>query len=342
MFCPSCGTESLPDHKFCKSCGVPLRAAGDAQGVPPAAATPTPQAVAPPVPVAYTPAQVPPPYTPTAAAPSSYAATPIPYVPPPAAGYPPPPIYAPYPPMAPAPKKSPLRSILMALVVLIGLGSAALYYIQNGRKVTIGTKDEVFYSGTATKDQATALGNALKTDGYFQDKGVTVLLDKGSSGTTISFIVKDGFWDQAGTLSGFEEIGRTVAPTVGGLPVQIDLDNTTKVVEKTSTVGEASFDGGDAVFYEGSATLAQAQAVGQKLKSDGFFEGKGANVFVVKHDSATTVVMFVVGDDAWDNPQMVSDFEVLARDVAPAAGGLPVDMQLVTSDLTVKKDETLN
>jgi len=33
---------------------------------------------------------------------------------------------------------------------------------------------------------------------------------------------------------------------------------------------------------------------------------------------------------------------VLARDVAPAVGGLPVDMQLVTSDLTVKKDETLN
>jgi hypothetical protein len=241
----------------------------------------------------------------------------------------------------PPPKRSALRTVLTVLVVLIGLGSAAVYYFQNGRKVIIGTKDEVFYSGTATKDQATALGNALKTDGYFQDKGVTVLLDKESSATTIAFVVKDGFWNQAGTLSSFEEIGRTVAPTVGGLPVQVNLDNTDKVVEKSSTVGEATFDGGDGVFYEGSATLAQAQAVGQKLKSDGFFEGKGANVFLVKHDDGTTV-MFVVGDDAWDNPQMVSDFEILTRDIAPGAGGLPIDMRLVTSDLTVKKDEVLN
>jgi hypothetical protein len=251
-------------------------------------------------------------------------------------------MYAPYPQAPPAPKRSALRSVLTIVVVLIALGSAAVYYFQNGRKVIIGTKDEVFYSGTATKDQANALGNALKTDGYFQDKGVTVLLNKGSSGTTISFIVKDGFWDQAGTLSGFEEIARTVASTVGGLPVQLDLDNTSKVVEKISTVGEAAFDGGDGVFYEGSATPAQAQAVGQKLKSDGFFEGKGANVFLVKHDTAATTIMFVVGDDAWDNPQMVNDFEVLTRDVASAAGGLPIDMQLVTSDLAVKKDETLN
>ena len=80
------------------------------------------------------------------------------------------------------------------------MGFTAVHFYQNGRKVIIGTQDEVFYSGSATKDQATALGNALKGDGYFQDKGVTVLLDKESSGTTISFVVKDGFWNQAGTL----------------------------------------------------------------------------------------------------------------------------------------------
>ncbi len=129
----------------------------------------------------------------------------------------------------------------MTVVVLIGIISAVVYFVQNAKKITIGTKDEVFYSGSATKDQATALGNALKTDGYFQDKGVTVPLDKESSGTTISFVVKDGFWDQPGTLSEFEEIARTVAPTVGGLPVQLHLVNSTKVVEKTSTIGEAYF-----------------------------------------------------------------------------------------------------
>jgi len=35
----------------------------------------------------------------------------------------------------------------------------------------------VIYSGTATEAQATALGNALKADGYFSDRGVSVLLN---------------------------------------------------------------------------------------------------------------------------------------------------------------------
>jgi hypothetical protein len=322
LFCPRCGTESPQDYKFCKSCGNALGTADPAQN---AATAPTPVAQA-----------FPPPQ------PAPYAAAPIAYVPPPASSQYPPPAYAQYPQVAPPRAKgSAGRNIIVLLVVLVGVGFAALRYFQSSKKVIIGTQDEVFYSGSATKDQASALGNALKGDGYFQDKGVTVLLDKESSGTTISFVVKDGFWNQPGALSSFEEIARTVAPTVGGLPVVVNLVNSTKDVEKSSTVGEATLDGGDGVFYEGTATLAQAQAVGQQLKTDGFFEGKGANVFLVKHDNATTV-MFVVGEDAWDNPQMVTDFEVLLRSIAPGAGGLPIDLQLVTSDLTVKKDEVIS
>ena len=45
--------------------------------------------------------------------------------------------------------------------------------------VTIGTKDQVVYSGTATANDATALGNALKTAGYFQDRGVTIAAEQG-------------------------------------------------------------------------------------------------------------------------------------------------------------------
>jgi hypothetical protein len=204
--------------------------------------------------------------------------------------------------------------------------------------VTIGTKDQVVYSGTATKDQATALGNALKSDGYFQDRGVTVLLAKGTNGTVISFVVQDGVWSQPGTLSSFEEVGREVAPSVGGLPVQVHLVNSNKDVEKSSTVGEVTFDGGDAVYYEGSATQSDAQALGQKLKSGGFFSGKGADVFLTKHDDGTTLT-FVVGDGTWDNPDLVSDFEATVRDVAPTIGGLPIDMHLANNVLVVKKDE---
>ena len=146
--------------------------------------------------------------------------------------------------------------------------------------VTIGTKDQVVFSGTATANDATALGNALKAANYFQDRGVTVLLSKGAGGTVIGFVVADGAWNQAGTLASFEEIARGVAPTVGGLPVQVQLLNSTQTVEKSATVGEVDFGGGDAVIYEGTATQADAQALGQQFKTIGFFGGKGANASV--------------------------------------------------------------
>jgi hypothetical protein len=229
---------------------------------------------------------------------------------------------------------------IATLAVLTGASVLAFYEVQNRNSVTIGTKDQVIYSGTATKADATALGNALKSEGYFQDRGVTVLLEKDGGGTTISFVVQDGVWNQPGMLSSFEETAWQVGSAVGGYPVQVHLVNSIDDVEKTSVVGEAAFDGGDAVFYEGNATQAQAQALGQQLKAIGFFQGKGANVFVTKHDDGTTLA-FVVGGDAWDNPAMVSDFETIARDLAPAVGGLPLHMQLDDNTLAVKKDELL-
>jgi hypothetical protein len=206
--------------------------------------------------------------------------------------------------------------------------------------VTIGTKDQVVYSGTATQAQATALGNALKTDGYFQDRGVTVLLNMGANGTTISFVVGDGDWNKPGTMGQFEEVAREVASSVGGLPVTVQLMDTHEDVEKTGVVGVVQLTGGDAVYYEGYSTLADGQALGQKLQSIGFFTGKDANVFLKKHTNGTTLA-FVVTDGTWNNAKMVSDFETITRSVAPSIGGLPIDMRLLSTTLVVEKDEKL-
>ena len=180
----------------------------------------------------------------------------------------------------------------------------------------------------------------LKTAGYFQDRGVTVLLSKGAGGTVIGFVVADGVWNQAGTLPQFEEMARGVASTVGGLPVQVQLMNSTQIVEKSATVGEVDFGGGDAVIYEGTATQADAQALGQQFKTMGFFGGKGANVFLTK-DGGTTIA-FVVSDGTWNDATMVTDFEAIVRGVAPSVGGLPIDLRLDNTTLTVEKDEMVN
>jgi hypothetical protein len=205
--------------------------------------------------------------------------------------------------------------------------------------VTIGTKDQVIYSGTATQNEATALGNALKSAGYFQDRGVTVVLNKGTSGTTIGYVVQDGYWNNAGALAQFAEVTRGVASTVGGLPIQVQMLNNTQTVEKSGTVGEADFGGGDAVIYEGSATQADAQALGQQLKTLGFFLGKGANVFVTK-DNGTTIA-FVVNDGTWNDATAVTEFESIVRSAAASVGGLPIELHLVNTTLVVEKDEKI-
>lgn len=226
---------------------------------------------------------------------------------------------------------------LATLVVVVG---AVVYLYQYRKTVMIGTKDQVIYSGIATKANATALGNVLKSNEYFQDRGASVLLNKGFGSTTISFGVQDGAWNQAGMLSGFEELAREVAPSVGGLPVQIQLVDTNGDVEDTSTVGEVSFDGSDGVYYEGSATKAQAQALGRWFKSKGYFKGKGVNVFLTMHDDGTTVA-FVVADGVWNNPNKVNNFEAIVRDIAPMVGGLPIDLHLVNTQLQVEKEEVI-
>ena len=106
------------------------------------------------------------------------------------------------------------------------------YIAGEGPRVVIGSKDEVYYSGSATKDDAQALGNALKDAGYFRDKGVDVYLEKGKDGTVVSFVVNDGIWDQPGMVTSFEEIGREVAPSVGGFPIRLRLLNTSIEVKK--------------------------------------------------------------------------------------------------------------
>lgn len=221
--------------------------------------------------------------------------------------------------------------------VLFGIIMAVVMAADNMPKVIVGTKDEVFYSGSATKEEATALGNVLKQSGFFTDKGTSVILNKEQNKRTLSFVVKDGAWDQPATVSLFDEVGRQVAPTVGGLPVQVRLLNTDRDVKEESTVGKVAF-GKDTIYYVGTATEAEALAVGKALTADGFFHGRGSDVFLSKHKDGT-VLSFVVSDGAWDDPAILRDFERIGRKVGSAVGILPLRLHLVSTSLDVKKEE---
>ena len=221
-----------------------------------------------------------------------------------------------------------------------------VYATSNNSRIIIGSKDAVYYSGSATKAEAQALGGSLKEHGYFSDQGASgrgadVYLVQGKDGTVISFIVKAGSWNQPGVIENFEEIGREVAPAVGGFPLRVRLTNKSHEVEKESIVGKATFTGVDNIYYLGKATEAQAQALGQSFHSIGFFKGKGVDVFLSKHSDGT-VLSFVVGNGAWDDPAIVGSFEKIVRQAAPAVGSLPVRLRLVDTSLEVKKDEMVH
>jgi hypothetical protein len=208
------------------------------------------------------------------------------------------------------------------------------------KSVVIGTKDEVYYSGSATRQDAETLGSALKTDSFFTDRGADVFLQKGKDGTSLSFVVQDKFLSQPGILGSFEEVARQVAPTVGGFPVQVRLINPAREVQLESMVGKLEFPGNDAIYYLGSVKPSEAQALGKSLQSVGFFEGRGNDVFLSRHKDGTAIA-YVVSNGSWDKPAIVDDFEKITRNAAPSVGGLPVSFRLVNTALEVKKQQLI-
>jgi len=234
------------------------------------------------------------------------------------------------------------KALLLGGVMLAAIFGAVflvIYTQDHQPSVVIGTKDEVFYSGSATKEQAQALGNALKASGYFGDRGADVLLTKGKNGTKVQFIIKEGSWKQLATVEQFEIVGQQIATSVGGYPIKVDLLNKERDVQTDSNVGQVVVNEKDDVYYLGDATETEAKALSEALKSDGFFTGRGSDVFLSKHADGT-MLSFVVSAGVWDKPESVKNFENVVREVAPAVGGSPVKLRLVNTSLETKKEET--
>jgi hypothetical protein len=235
---------------------------------------------------------------------------------------------------------------LIFLVVVAGAIFGGILLFEMGgvlqSNVVIGTKDKVYCVGPTTKEQAKTLGSELQKIGYFSDRGATVFLAEGKgSATVVSFAVKDGAWTQPATIAAFEEIGREIAPSVGGFPLKVLLVNTAGDKEKELNVGRVAVGAKDEIYFYGSAVEADAKALGQSLKSAQFFQDRGVTVFLAKNDDGTAI-SFIVGDGVWDDPKMVAGFETLVRQAAPSVGRLPIKFRLLSTELETKKEVTVN
>jgi hypothetical protein len=245
---------------------------------------------------------------------------------------------------APGPGRKIAPTLLVAGVGLALLATLVVWGLHPSSepvnsKVVIGSRDEVYYSHAATKEDAEALGQALKGIGFFNNRGTTVLLSKGRGGAVVSFALNAGAWDHPNTVFSFEEIARRVAPAVGAFPITVRLSDSAWSVRKELKVGKVIIGARDEIYYFGPATEADAEALGKALKSARFLVDAGASVVLSKDGG--TAISFVVGDGVWERPGAVAGFEQLTRRVAAAAGGLPVKLLLLNSQMETEKEIAL-
>jgi hypothetical protein len=206
-------------------------------------------------------------------------------------------------------------------------------------KVIAGTKDEIYYYHAATREEAQALGRILQAIGFLNDRGSTVLLSKGTDGTVVTFVLDNGGWNHPATVYSFEEIGRRIAPSIGGYPIKVRLIDSARTVHKELAVGKVIAGARDEIYYFGAATEAEAAALGRALRTAGYLTDRGASVVLSK--DGRTAISFVVDDGAWNRPEIAAGFERLVRQIAVTAGGLPIEIRLLDSRMEPKKEWTV-
>jgi len=230
----------------------------------------------------------------------------------------------------------------VGLVLLATIVTAGIELLRKPKRsipsVTIGTKDQVYYS-RATLQDAMALGHALQDTGFFNDRGTSVLLSRNRGVTVVSFVLDEGTWNHASTVAAFEEIGRRVATSIGGFPIELHLVDPEWVVRKSLAVGKVTIGARDAIYYLGTATETDAKALGQALREAGYLDDLGVSVVVSKGDGTT--IGFVVGEGIWERPDAVAGFENLTRRVAGSIGGRPIQVRLLNAQMETKKELTI-
>lgn len=205
-------------------------------------------------------------------------------------------------------------------------------------KVIVGTKDQIFYKGSATPENAEALGAALKKIGYLQDRGVGVVLSKDPNNTLVAFIVKEGVWDRPDMIDAFEEIGRQIAPSVGGFPIHVQLINLAREVQKDLVVGRVVVGTKDEIYYFGTESESEARAAGEAFRNQKYLQDNGASVLLAKNGGATTITL-VVTEGSWASAANVEAYREIVRGVAPSVGGMPIELRLMNTQLELKKTE---
>jgi len=230
-------------------------------------------------------------------------------------------------------------------LLFLGIVFGAIYLglsAQRGTRLAVGI-NEIYYKGTATQADAQALGKALENIKVFDNTTArTVFLSKSAEGTVISFVVVDPeSVNKPEVMPAFAQITATVGPAVGGTPLKFRLVDSSEKELKSQTVdlstvpqmGTRLAIGPQEIYYKGTATEADAKALGKALEDQKYFDGKSAKIVFLAKSPQGTIISFVVSPADAAKPANLTAFAALTAAVGPAAGGKPLTCKLVDPNM---------
>lgn len=202
------------------------------------------------------------------------------------------------------------------------------------RGVLVGKNDRVYPSGSATEAEAQTLGAALKKEEYFQDRECAVMLYKSSlEGTVITFIVQDK--EIAHMLTAHEIVVRTIASSVGGLPIKLRMTNEKSDIKRELWIHPGLKFHNNQLLYSGAATREEAVAMLEVLKAEGAFSEKGSGIAVLlSKTNEGAIVSFPIKTGAAKDPAVLEYYKAVGYKLAPAIGGLPIKVRLLDDNFS--------
>lgn len=239
-----------------------------------------------------------------------------------------------------------LAQMAIGLVVL-AVGINTLFFSGHGKKITYGPDEEVYYKDGATEAEARAVGDALKSLGYFDGKGAkSIQVIKSGDLPVVRFVVKDGAWDIALEVNRFQRLcvhvsrhafqGRLIEARI----CDDKLDDKKTLSSQTPpnegmwvTLGK-----GLDVHYREGATEADAQALGKALMDGGYYDAEAEASLQVSKPGGEWCLRFVMKEGAWDDEEMVRVLRELGKGFSASLyGNALVHVRLCDSEWADKK-----
>lgn len=239
------------------------------------------------------------------------------------------------------------QSVVNGLIVVVAILSLVTVFSQwnkMGKKFKVSDKESVNYSGEATEEQAKALGEALKSFGFFDGQSEKdVLLKRGPEGTVVSFVMQEGKWDDTSVVKAYETtIANELAPAVGGVPFTIELLNDQLAIKKSLSITAVeqiyAFSPREKVRYASPVTEEDARKFGASLKDYEYFTGASEKDVLLHKGPEGMVAGFIVQPGKWDDAAILDEFRnKFATHLAPALGGVPFTIDLLDGQLNSHK-----